>query len=252
MMFWEKYISLCKKNNIKPRDIPKELNISPSTVTKWKTERTVPNRRTLDKIAERFNVTVDFLTNDEEISLDINGKRKMFRDGNLTALPQRFDSLHSGSNISNQELVNISEYVNASLYYLNNEEFIEYIPEKAEYDRKNLLNVEVLFIILNIMDTCADTDYYRTLQIQLSRIVLYHLADKGFTREKLSVCEQLSTEKLNFLYTGTKQTDITMNYGLNYSDLSFLCDFTQLSYYYMFTGVEGNFSDIVAEFYNGG
>lgn len=251
MIFWEKYIALCKKKDIKPRDIPRELNLSPAAVTRWK-NGSIPNRKTLEMIAERLNVTVDFLINDEEFPLDINSKHKMFRDGNLTALPQRFKSFRSISSISNQELVDISEFVNASLYYLNNEELIEYIPTKAEYDRENLLNVEVLFIILNIMDACADTDHSRTLQIQLSRIVLYHLANKGLTQEELSTCQQLSTEKLNFLYTGTKQTDITMNYGLNYSDLSFLCDLTQLSYYYMFTGVEGIFSDIATEIYNGG
>lgn len=50
----------------------------------------------------------------------------------------------------------------------------EYAPEK-EYDEKILSNSEILFDIPDIMDACADSDVFQDLQIQLSRIVLYHL-----------------------------------------------------------------------------
>lgn len=243
-MFWQKYVELCEKNNVKPRAVAKEFNAAPATVTRWK-NGSVPNKEMLEKIAEKFNVTVDYLINDEEISLNMNDKRSSFKK--LTAVPQRWMSLHSGSDIAKQDFIYISEYVNASLYYLNSDKCLEYVPENAEYDKKRLLNIEVLFTILNIMDACADTDFYRTLQIQLSRIVLYHLANKGFTQEKLSECARLSSDKLDFLCNGTEKADVTLNYGLNYSDLSSLYDFTKLSYQYMFTGVEGKFSDIVTD-----
>ena len=91
-MFWQKYVELCEKNNVKPRAVASELNAAPATVTRWK-NGSVPNRETLEKIANRFNVSVDYLTNDEEIALNINGKRSTFKK--LTALPQRWASLHS-------------------------------------------------------------------------------------------------------------------------------------------------------------
>lgn len=243
-MFWQKYVSVCEERNIKPRVLAKELEVSPATVTKWK-NGSIPNRDTLERIAEKLGVSAEYLLNDDEFEITLRDKRSTFKK--LTAVPQRWMSLHSGSEIPKQDFIDISEYVNASLYYLNSEKSVEYVPENAEYDKKRLLNIEVLFAILNIMDACADTDFYRTLQIQLSRIVLYHLANKGFTQEKLSACARLSLDKLDFLCNGTEKADITVNYGLNFSDLSFLYDFTKLSYQYMFTGVEGKFSDIISE-----
>jgi len=74
------------------------------------------------------------------------------------------------------------------------------------------------------------------VQVQLSRIVLYHLKEKGFDREALRT-EHLDQEKMEYLYTG-KDSGKTHNYGLNFSDMDFLREFTGLSYQVMFTGIE--------------
>ena len=97
--------------------------------------------------------------------------------------------------------------------------------------------VEPLIDILDTLDACADTDQYRILQIQLSRIALYNLGKAGWDREKLSACKYLSTPKMEFLYTGKKNKDAAMNFGLNYSELSAIRYETGISYVYMFTGV---------------
>ncbi len=91
-----------------------------------------------------------------------------------------------------------------------------------------------IFDIPGILDHCADTESYRIVQVQLSRIVLYHLKEKGFDREALRA-EHLDQEKMEYLYTG-KDSDKTHNYGLNFSDMDFLREFTGLSYQVMFTG----------------
>jgi transcriptional regulator with XRE-family HTH domain len=244
-MFWQKYVELCEKNNEKPRAVATEYGIAPATVTRWK-NGSVPGKETLQLIADRFNVSVDYLINDSEISLDINGKRSTLKK--LTALPQRWASLHGCCELSKMQIVEITEYVNASLFFINSEKCVEYVPENEVYDKKQLLNIEILFTILNVMDGCADTDFYRTLQIQLSRIVLSHLKDKGYTRDKLSGGTQISSDKLEFLTEGKEKADITLNYGLNYSDLAALCEYTGVSYIYMFTGVDGKYSDIVESF----
>lgn len=242
-MFWTKYIELCEKNNIRPRVLASELGAAPATVTRWK-NGSVPNRDMLESIAKQLGVTVDFLLNDEEYPINMTEKRSTFKK--LTALPQRWNSLHSGSDLSKQQLVDIADFTNSSLYFLNSEKNIEYAPD-GEYDIKNLLKIEVLFEILNIMDSCADTEFYRTLQIQLSRIVLYHLErhEKKYDKKKLSECRQLNTAKMNFLYTGVENADITLNFGLNFSDLSALYEFTNCSYVYMFTGIVGSCDEFV-------
>lgn len=95
-------------------------------------------------------------------------------------------------------------------------------------------DTETIFDILGILDHCADTESYRIVQVQLSRIVLYHLKEKGIDREALRT-EHLDQLKMEYLYTG-KDCGKTHNYGLNFSDMDFLREFTGLSYQVMFTG----------------
>ena len=75
--------------------------------------------------------------------------------------------------------------------------------------------------------------------------MLYHLKEKGFDREALRT-EHLDQEKMEYLYTG-KDSGKTHNYGLNFSDMDFLREFTGLSYQVMFTGVEYQKGDFYYE-----
>lgn len=59
-MFWNKFIELCEMNNIKPNPLGKELGVSSASLTKWK-NGAIPGAETLIKIADRFNVSVDYL-----------------------------------------------------------------------------------------------------------------------------------------------------------------------------------------------
>lgn len=59
-MFWNKFIELCEMNNIRPNPLGKELGVSSASLTKWK-NGAIPGAETLVKIADRFNVSVDYL-----------------------------------------------------------------------------------------------------------------------------------------------------------------------------------------------
>lgn len=241
-MFWQKYTDLCGKNGIKPRALASELGAAPATVTRWK-NGSIPNRETLEKIAERFNVTADYLVSSEDYDNALDEKRNPILK--LKSSHQRKISLHRCEKITNKQLFEIAEYVNASSYYLNSEKNVEYKPDNETYDKSVLVNIDILFKLLNFMDGCPDTDESVTVQIQLSRIVLYHLANKGFTQDVIKEWGRLSTDKLNFLYTGKENLDPTLNFGLNFSDLNVIYDITGLSYQYMFTGIEDSYADIV-------
>lgn len=65
MSFWEKYVSLCSENGASPNAVAKELNISSGSVTWWKKGK-VPHFQTLQKIADYFGVTVDYLLGKED------------------------------------------------------------------------------------------------------------------------------------------------------------------------------------------
>lgn len=233
-IFWKKYNELCDENGVKPRAVAKELGISAATVTKWVNDG-MPNLDMITRIAEYFDVPIDFLVNEDDTPIipKANKKRSIFKS--VSSLSQRWVSLRRGSEISLETQLKIIPYVNCTVQFLNNDRYIEYVPE-TEYDMEHLKDTETIFDILGILDHCADTESYRTVQVQLSRIVLYHLKEKGFDRKALST-EHLDQEKMEYLYTG-KSSGKSHSYGLNFSDMDFLREFTGLSYQVMFTGVE--------------
>ena len=174
------------------------------------------------------------MLNEEEYMINPSEKRSTFKK--ITAIPQRWAGLHSGFDLTNQQLMAIAEYVNCDIFYLNRDD-PGYTPVKRP-TKKKAEEIEPLLDILDILDACADTDNYAILQIQLSRIALYNLGKKGYDAEKLSKSKYLSTDKLDFLYTGEPNKDASLNFGLNYSELSAIRHETGLSYVFMFTGVE--------------
>lgn len=64
-MFYERFESLCKQNGTSPFACCKEIGLNGSTAAYWKKSGRPPKRETLEKIAERFNVSVDYLLDRE-------------------------------------------------------------------------------------------------------------------------------------------------------------------------------------------
>ena len=64
-MFWNNFVELCKKNNVTPNGLAKQLSISSGSITSWKQGR-VPKWQTLTMLAEHFGVTVEELIAEEK------------------------------------------------------------------------------------------------------------------------------------------------------------------------------------------
>jgi transcriptional regulator with XRE-family HTH domain len=229
----KKISDIAKTKNITLTDIERECGFPKSSMRKW--NENVPSISKVKKVADFLEVPIDYLANDLEIVITPSVKKTFFNT--LLSLVQRWTSLRHGVKVSSEQLSEIVKYVNCDMRFVYNEQVFVYTPAE-EYKKENLQNLKVLFDILDIMDRCADSDEYRALQIQLSRIVLYWLNKKGYTQEVLLQYSELTTAKLKFLYTNVPNKDITLNYGLNYTDLAFLREKTGLSFQYMFTGVE--------------
>lgn len=244
-MFWTRFQEICDARGVKPHAVLKELDISSGSASHWK-EGTIPSGEILRKIADYFDLTIEYLLYDDEVAIRPSEKKrtKLFRT--LYATPQRWASLHRGDTVEVEQVLQIMNYVNSSLHFINSSSVVEYSPAK-EYDETVVLNEGTLFDILDIMDACADSDAFRDLQIQLSRVVLYHLDKKGYSEAVIAATDKLDNEKLHFLYTGKANKDKTKNYGLNYSDLVVLRKMTGLSYQYMFSGIEKTVAEVARE-----
>lgn len=60
-MFWERFNGLCNQRNSKPNPVAKEIGVSSGIVSKWKNLGTLPSGETLQKIADYFDCSVDYL-----------------------------------------------------------------------------------------------------------------------------------------------------------------------------------------------
>ena len=64
-MFWERFYYLCEKAGIKPINAVREIGVATGNITPWKNGR-VPSGSTLQKIADYFSVSVDYLLGKED------------------------------------------------------------------------------------------------------------------------------------------------------------------------------------------
>ena len=64
-MFWKNYSELCKRQGTTPSEVLAKNKISAGCVTKWK-NGTIPNQKTLEKLATHFGVTKEYFFIDHE------------------------------------------------------------------------------------------------------------------------------------------------------------------------------------------
>ena len=89
--------------------------------------------------------------------------------------------------------------------------------------------------ILSILDKNAGTEHYRIIQVQLSRIAIHNILNKGFDREAFSLIE-LVPESIDYLFTGKKAKRNGTYFGFNFSQIDLLREKTGISFTEMFTG----------------
>lgn len=64
-MFWNNFYEACLANGIKPTALVQELGLARASVTPWKNGK-IPTGEALIKIANRLNVSVDYLLGREK------------------------------------------------------------------------------------------------------------------------------------------------------------------------------------------
>ncbi len=61
-MYYENFENLCVTRGVKPSNVSKATGISTATLTSWKQGKYTPKNDKLQKIAEYFGVSLDYLT----------------------------------------------------------------------------------------------------------------------------------------------------------------------------------------------
>lgn len=65
-MFYDQFMKMCKERGITAYKFSQDSGIGQSTISMWKKNGATPSGDTLAKIAEYFNVSIDFLLTGEE------------------------------------------------------------------------------------------------------------------------------------------------------------------------------------------
>ncbi len=65
-MFYNKFVQLCQRDGISPSKAASLIGFNRSSVSMWKAQGYTPRREILIKIANYFNVSVDYLLGEED------------------------------------------------------------------------------------------------------------------------------------------------------------------------------------------
>lgn len=77
-MFFDIFKLLCEKKGVSPKRATEDIGLSNSITTKWKKTGATPKGDTLQRIADYFGVTTDYLLTGEEIKkAPTDGERKI-------------------------------------------------------------------------------------------------------------------------------------------------------------------------------
>lgn len=101
-MFWSILIELCKRKNMKPNQVGKELGISSASFTKWKNGST-PTVDALIKLSGYFNVSIDYLVFGKSSRVEVQTTPKIegvyITDKNEKLLIENYRALHYAKQI---------------------------------------------------------------------------------------------------------------------------------------------------------
>lgn len=204
-----------KEKNITIKKMLSDLNFSHNLITQWR-KGNVPSLDKIIAVAGYLDISVSSLLG--ELPDGISPKTLPNVRSALLATPQRLAALRSGVNVSAADRLKIGNYMNCSQDYLYGYDYSECEADNnAEYSE-----MEVVFLICNILDQCAADESYKILQLQISRLIARNISSKfGITYQKLLDNHGIEAAKLKLIFCSS----IDMSgYGFNFSDIMRIMD----------------------------
>ena len=230
-MNYEKFKIKCKEKGYSPSGLLVKLGISKGNVSKWKNGAN-PSYDTLIKLSEELECSVGYLM-DLEDGINSPGPTVRHALRTMKETPFRTISLESDKSIDKKYLDEIASFVNTNVFFLYDGTIQEYKPEEPERTIAEI-SKRGYDILLGIFDHVNEGALLRTIQMQLSRIVIYNLKINTETE----VESEFLKGKINFILTGKENKDSLQNHAFNFSDLLTLGDWFDKSLYFMFSGLE--------------
>ncbi len=115
-MFSEKLKTLRENANLLQKELACELNVTSQTISGWEIGRTTPDYETLVKIAQYFQVSTDFLLNNNSKQNNLEDKINNYEI--LKELLINIGYYNKNDNITEKDLNNIIEFLKANKKFL--------------------------------------------------------------------------------------------------------------------------------------
>ena len=235
-MFYERFVQICKNRGVKPTPVLKSLGISPGNMARWQTGASI-NSATLQKIADHFEVSIDYFLSDDLTDEDLQRMAEkveisVVETAKTIAMsyPDFVNSIMSGKVISPDTLKRIANYLRCPIKYFVRED--NSVLDSGRQDNALLSDKE---LIIDILSRLPASKGYKYLQVSISRVIVDNLTRNDITLEML-LETGIATEKARDLYD--KSTDNTKIHAFTNSDLIRIIQHFPISYDTLFTGME--------------
>lgn len=103
-MFYDRFVELCKKKNVSANRALIDCKISRTAVAKWKSGST-PNGSNIQKLADYFNVSTDYLLGTETEKAPVSNDKRQISDDDLI-----FALWGDSENIDKNDLDDVKKY----------------------------------------------------------------------------------------------------------------------------------------------
>ena len=114
-MFAKRLRDLRESKNLQQKDIAKELDVLEATVSNWETGKRIPYSDMLIKLANFFEVSVDYLLGNENTN---NLDKELMEQEALKKVLQKSGFMGKDEDLSEKELDKLMKFVNANKEFL--------------------------------------------------------------------------------------------------------------------------------------
>lgn len=242
-MFYDKFVELCNVKNEKPTPLLNKLKISSGNLKRWKNGSSI-NFDTLKTIADYFEVPIDYFLDDDECEQAL----EYIKEGNslktiynlLKAHPDYIASFMNGdiNKYDYYDYKRIADYMHTTMSYILHPKIFQTFSEQQigeNHTRHN--NIPAKDLILNILGKPSASKEYKFMQVRISMVILQHILNMGITAQQL---KQIRLSEQKILQLSDISVDESKKKNYNFSDLTRISEAFNISYEYMFTGVNSN------------
>ncbi len=115
-MFGEKIKQLRENANLYQKELADVLNVTSQTISGWEINRTTPDYDTLVKIANYFNVSTDYLLNNEKKASEYEDK--LIEKEALRKALINSGYMQDGEDLSKDELKKLMDFIKINKKYI--------------------------------------------------------------------------------------------------------------------------------------